>query len=99
MVREILDSQSTQKKRKKNSVKTTVYDQNNNKLCNDIFTSLRCKKVQGIVQSVSESLSMKWNRCFRGLTLFVFNFGVGSLEQSVKLGRLVIFDFLGNSLL
>ena len=81
------------------SVKTTAYDQNNNKLCNDIFTSLRCKKVQGIVQSVSESLSMKWNRRFRGLTMFVFNFGVGSLEQSVKLGRLVIFDFLGNSLL
>ena len=54
--------------------------------------------VQGIVQSVSESLSRKWNRRFRGLTMFVFNFGVGSLEQSVKLGRLVIFDFLGNSL-
>ena len=48
---------------------------------------------------MSESLSMKWNRRFRGLTMFVFNFGVGSLEQSVKLGRLVIFDFLGNSLL
>ena len=31
--------------------------------------------------------------------MFVFNFGVGLLEQSVKLGRLVIFDFLGNSLL
>ena len=30
--------------------------------------------------------------------MFVFNFGVGSLEQSVKLGRLVIFDFLGNSM-
>ena len=29
--------------------------------------------------------------------MFVSNFGVGSLEQSVKLGRLVIFDFLGNS--
>ena len=25
---------------------------------------------------------MKWNRRFRGLTLFVFNFGVGSLEQT-----------------
>ena len=37
---------------------------------------------------------MKWNRRFRGLTMFVFNFGVGSLEQSVKLGRLVILDFL-----
>ena len=31
--------------------------------------------------------------------MFVFNFGVESLEQSVKLGRLVILDFLGNSLL
>ena len=31
--------------------------------------------------------------------MFVFNLGVGSLEQSVKLGPLVIFDFLGNSLL
>ena len=47
---------------------------------------------------MSESLSMKWNRRFRGLTMFVFNFGVGSLEQSVKLGRFVIFDFLGNPL-
>ena len=42
---------------------------------------------------------MKWNRRFRGLTMFVLNFGVGSLEQSVELGRLLIFDFLGNSLL
>ena len=25
--------------------------------------------------------------------MLVFNFGVGSLEQSVKLGQLVIFDF------
>ena len=48
---------------------------------------------------MSESLSMKWNRRFRGLTMFVFNFGVGSLEQNVKLGGLVIVDFLGNSLL
>ena len=31
--------------------------------------------------------------------MFVLNFGVGSLEQSVELGRLLIFDFLGNSLL
>ena len=31
--------------------------------------------------------------------MFVFNFGVESLEQSVKLGWLIIFDFLGNSLL
>ena len=71
---------------------------------NDMFTSFRRKKGQspakqfkkGIVQSVSGSLSMKWNRRFRGLTMFVFDFGVGSLEQSVKLGRFVIFDFLGN---
>ena len=42
---------------------------------------------------------MKWNHRFRGFTMFVFNFSVVSLEQSVKLGRLVIFDFLGNSLL
>ena len=31
--------------------------------------------------------------------MFVFNFGLGSLEESVKPGRLVIFDFLVNSLL
>ena len=73
---------------------------------NDIFTFLRRKKVQSpakqfkeLFSPVSESLSMKWNRRFRGLTMLVFYFGVGSLEQSVKLGRLVIFDFLGNSLL
>ena len=71
---------------------------------NDIFTSLRRKKVQSPASSsrncsvCDRSLSMKWNR-FRGLTTFVFNFGVGPFEQSVKLGRLVIFDFLGNSLL
>ena len=40
---------------------------------------------------------MKWNHHFRSLTMFVFNFGVGSLKQSVKLGWLIIFDFLGNS--
>ena len=39
---------------------------------------------------MSEPLSIKWNRRLRGLTMFVFNFGVESLEQSVKLGRLVI---------
>ena len=27
---------------------------------------------------MSESLSMKWNRRFPGLTMFVFNFGVES---------------------
>ena len=31
--------------------------------------------------------------------MFVFNFVVESLEQSVKLGWLVIFDFFGNSFL
>ena len=30
--------------------------------------------------------------------MFVFNFHVGSLEQSVKLGQLIFFNFLGNSL-
>ena len=30
--------------------------------------------------------------------MFVFNFGGSSLEQSVNLGRLVIFDSLGNYL-
>ena len=39
------------------------------------------KKVQSLAKkSVRESLSMKWNRRFRGLTMFAFNFGVGSLE-------------------
>ena len=33
---------------------------------------------------------MEWNRRLRRLTMFVFNFGVESLEQSVKLDRLVI---------
>ena len=74
-------------------------------ICNDIFTSSRRKKVQSPAKqfkklfSLFESLSMKWNRRFWGLTMFVCNFGVGSLEQSVKLGRLSVFDFLGNSLL
>ena len=31
--------------------------------------------------------------------MFVYSFGVESLELSVKLGRLVIFDFPGSSLL
>ena len=64
------------------SVKTTAYDQNNNiQWYFHIFKAQKSSKsgqtVQGIVQSVSESLSMKWNRRFRGLTMFVFNFGVG----------------------
>ena len=41
---------------------------------------------------MSESLSMKCR--LRGLTMFVFSFGVKSLELNVKLGRLVTFDFL-----
>ena len=73
------------------SVKTTTYNQNNNvQWYLHIFNALT-------LQSVSQSLSMKWNHHFRSLTMFVFNFGVGSLEQSVKLGWFVIFDFLGNS--
>ena len=39
---------------------------------------------------MSESLSMEWNHRLRGLTMSVFNFGVESLEQSIKLDRLVI---------
>ena len=39
---------------------------------------------------MSESLSMEWNHRLRGLTMSVFNFGVESLEQSVKLDRLAI---------
>ena len=31
--------------------------------------------------------------------MFVFSFGIGLLEQSVKLGWLIIFYFLGNFLL
>ena len=42
---------------------------------------------------------MKWNRRFRGLTMFVYSIGVEPLELSVKLGRLVIFDLPGSSLL
>ena len=63
-------------------VKTNAYYQNNNiQWYFHIFKAQKSSKsgwtVQGIVQSVSESLSMKWNRRFRGLTMFVFNFGVG----------------------
>ena len=67
------------------SVKTTAYDQNSNMQW--YFYIFKAQKssnsgwtVQGIVQSVSESLSMKWNRRLRGLTMFVFNFGLESLE-------------------
>ena len=74
---------------KPRTIKTIMY--------NDIFTSLGHKKFK--VRLNTESLSMKWNRRLRGLIMFAFNFGVESLEQSVKLGLLVIFNFLGNSLL
>ena len=43
---------------------------------------------------MSESLSMKWNRRLRCLIMFAFNFGVESLELSVKLSLLKIFNFL-----
>ena len=39
---------------------------------------------------MSESLSMEWNRRLRGLIMFLFNFGVELLEQSVRLDQLVI---------
>ena len=70
-------------------LKTIIY--------NDIFTSLGHKKFK--VRLNTESLSMKWNRRLRGLIMFAFNFGVESLEQSVKLSLLEIFNFLGNSVL
>ena len=44
--------------------------------------------------TVSESLAMEWKRRLRGFTMFVFNFGVESLEQNVKLDRLVILSSL-----
>ena len=55
------------------SVKTTAYDQNSKIKWNFlIFKAQKRSKsgqaVQGIVQSVSESLSMKWNRRLRGLS-------------------------------
>ena len=59
---------------------------------------LRRKKVQSPAKQFKELFSLCPNH-FRGLTMFVFNFGVESFEQSVKLGRLLTFDFLGNSLL
>ena len=76
------------------SVKTTTYDQSNNMQW--YLHIFKVQKVQSPAKqfkelfSLSESLSMKWNHCFWGLTMFVYNFGVGSLEQSVKLGWLVI---------
>ena len=56
---------------------------------NDIFIPLRRKIVQGPAKQFKVSV--------RGLTMFVFYFGVETLEQCANLGRLVIFDFLGNS--
>ena len=61
-------------------IKTIIY--------NGIFTSLGQKKFK--VQLNTESLSMKWKRRLRGLIMFAFKFGVESLEQSIKLGLLVI---------
>ena len=56
------------------SVKTTAYNQNNNIQYFHISKTQKSSKsgetVQGIVQSVSESLSMRWNRRLRGLTMF-----------------------------
>ena len=79
------------------TIKTIIY--------NDIFSSLGHKKFKVRLNSsrtcsvVSESLAMKWNRRLRCLIMFAFNFGVESLEQSVKLSLLEIFNFLGNSVL
>ena len=63
------------------TIKTVLY--------NDIFIPLRRKIVQGPAKQFKVSV--------RGLTMFVFYFGVETLEQCANLGRLVIFDFLGNS--
>ena len=46
------------------------------------------------ISSVSKTVLQSTAAVFAMVT-----FGVGSLELSVKLGRLVIFDFLSNSLL
>ena len=59
-----------------------------------MFSHLKGAKQFKELFSLSESLSMKWDRRLQGLTMFVFSFGVESLELSVKLGRLVICDFL-----
>ena len=97
----IKHKQSAHIKRKNNLFKPSVRSKQPRTIktivCNDIFTSQRCKNVQSPAKQFKELFSLCL--CFRGFTMFVFNFGVGSLEQSVKLGRLVIFDFLGNSLL
>ena len=72
-------------------------------MCNDIFTSLTLKKVHSPAKQFQDLFSLcpnhfRWNGThFRSLTMFFFNFGVGSLKQSVKLGWFIIFDFLGNS--
>ena len=70
------------------TIKTVIY--------NDIFTSLRCKKVQSPAKKFKELFSLcpnhfqEWNFCLRGLTIFVFNFGMELLERCVKLNRLTI---------
>ena len=71
-----------------------------------MFTSLRRKKVKSPANS-SKNCSVCVRITFDemessflgGLPMFVYSFGIESLELSVKLGRLVIFDFPGSSLL
>ena len=70
-------------------VQSEVFGQNNRVRSKQWYTMMFKE-----LFSLSESLSIKWDRCLQGLTMFVFSFGVESLELSVKLGRLVIFDFL-----
>ena len=77
------------------SGKTTAYDQNNN--VQWYFHIFRAQKVQS---SAKHRITFdEMDRRLRGLTMFAFNFGVEALELSVKLGLLVIFNFLGNCLL
>ena len=105
----IKHKQSARIKRKNNLFKPCVRSKQSRTIktiiCSYIFTSLRRKKFKVRLNS-SRNCSVcvritfeNGYRRFRGLTKFVFNFGVWSLEQSVKLDRLLIFDFLGNSLL
>ena len=79
-------------------VQSEVFGQNNRVRSKQwytmMFSHLKGAKQFKELFSLSESLSMKWDHRLRGLTMFVFSFGVESLELSVKLGRLVIFDFL-----
>ena len=74
------------------SVKTTAYDQNNNmQWYLHIFKAQKKFKVR---LSSSRNCSVcvritfdEMESSFPRFNLFVFNFGVGSLEQSAKLGR------------